>query len=464
MAAASPKGSDLARPLSLDMADAAMQIAAIMSRDDQALAAQQREKPASPAVSDLVYRGLRHWGLAKVRLSRMAKLEPDKKISALLAIAWAALHEQMREPHTVIDQAVNAAKKLGGPKAAGFVNALLRNTSRDPAAVSDFENPVAKCNAPLWWIEKIKTDWGTHADSVLSSLRARAPLTVRLAAGLESDLEAYLNALRSSGLEGKVLGPAAISIDPPVPVDQIPGFASGKVSVQDASAQAVLSLFDVAFSGKPDHAGFTILDACAAPGGKTIALAQRYPATIWAIDKSLARLSRLNADRARVAPTFQGEIRPVVADVLNPESWPKEMPAQFDAILLDAPCSASGVVRRHPEIPWKRTPDDIQAVADIQRQMLDVLWARVKPGGELAFVTCSVFLEEGEAQARSFLERTSNAISRPSPGRLLPLASPETGRNQDGFFFAKFQKTSASVGVDAVGCRSLSAAAADPRK
>ncbi len=440
----------MARFLSNDMSDAALQIAAILSRDDVARTAHQPERQNSPAISDLVYRGLRHWGLAQVRLARMAKQAPDLKIAALLAISWGALNEQMREPHIILDQAAEATKKIAGTKAVGFVNALLRNTTRDPASAGDFENPVAKWNAPLWWIEKIQKDWGPQANAVLGSLRVRAPLTVRLAAGLEKDPDGYIEALNSLGLEGQILGPTAVSVSPPVSVDRIPGFSLGKVSVQDASAQAALHLFDDISRAWVQGSQPAILDACAAPGGKTIALAQRYGATIWALDCSASRLSRLQADLSRVASTLRGEVRTVVANALQPEAWPKEMPSQFDAILLDAPCSASGVCRRHPEIPWKRTPEEIRTVADIQRKMLDVLWSKVKAGGELAFVTCSVFLEEGEAQAQSFLNRTPNALARPCPGRLLPAASPETGLNQDGFFFAKFQKISNASDADSL--------------
>lgn len=451
MGVACRKASSLARPLAFDMADAALRIVAIMSRDTASLAALEKQSPLSPAVSDLVYRGLRHWGLAQVRLARMANQAPEIKISALLAIAWAAMHERMREPYVLLDQAVNAAKRLVGQKPAGFVNALLRNTVRDPQAVEDFENPVAKWNAPLWWIEKIQRDWGEQASDVLAALQVRAPLTVRLAGGLEAHIESYLEQLAAQGLSGRVLGPAAVSIEPAVSVDRIPGFAQGQACVQDASAQQAANLFDDLLArGQASQGRPTVLDACAAPGGKAIALAQRHAADVWALDSSSVRLGRLKADLPRVLPTLKGHIHPVNGDVLSPAHWPETMPRQFDAILLDAPCSASGVSRRHPEIAWKRTPEEIAAVADTQRKMLDVLWARLKPGGELAFVTCSVFREEGETQAQLFLERTSDARALPCAGRLLPMASPQTGHNQDGFFFAKFKKVSGTVGLAAV--------------
>lgn len=438
----------MARALSKDMADAALQIAAIMSGDPSQLTLRSKKTRALPAISDLVYRGLRHWGLAQARLRRMTRRETDLAIQSLLAIAWAALHEEMRETHVLLDQAVEAAKQIAGPKAAGFVNALLRNTARDPMAKSDFEDPIARWNAPVWWIEKIQNDWGQQAEAILNALRERAPLTIRLAPELQLNRDAYLDQLRCDGLQGRHLGPAAVEIKPPVSVDRIPGFASGQVSVQDASAQQVVGLFDeVVAQCLANNVRPELLDACAAPGGKTIALAQHYKATIWALDSSEGRLARLRADLPRVSSSLQGEIHPAQGDALNPAHWPVAMPQRFDAILVDAPCSASGVSRRHPEIPWKRSPEAIRVVADIQRRMLDVLWAKVKPGGELAFVTCSVFREEGELQAQSFLDRTLDACLQPGPGRLQPAASPETGRNQDGFFFAKFKKISGAAGA-----------------
>jgi 16S rRNA (cytosine967-C5)-methyltransferase len=136
-------------------------------------------------------------------------------------------------------------------------------------------------------------------------------------------------------------------------------------------------------------------------------------------------------------------VQTAVADLLDPAALARAgLPASFDAVFLDAPCSASGVVRRHPEIPWKRTPEALATVVHTQQQLLDTLWGRVRPGGELVFVTCSIFLEEGEAQQQAFLERTPDARLMPSPGRLLPTAATEQGQNHDGFFYARFNKQS----------------------
>lgn len=446
-----PESSGRSRPLSQDLADAALEMAAILSTKRAARA------PVSPAVSDLVYRGLRGWGLAQVRLARMAPKLPQPQISALLAIAWAALHEEMRAPYVIVDETVAAAKRIAGGKTgsnknrkanspdavAGFVNALLRQSmAQAELAANDVLDPQARWNAPLWWIEKIQHDWLGEAPSMLDALASKGPLTVRLHARTGGSVADYLERLERCGLKGIQVGPRALAIEPAVPVQKIPGFDDGKVSVQDAAAQNICGIFDAlaqdnSWSQKSTH----ILDACAAPGGKSIALAESYPATVWAMDASPQRLAALNRDLPRVALGLAGQIKPVVADVLDPATWPGQMPQAFDAIVLDAPCSASGVTRRHPEIPWRRSQQAIADVADIQRQMLDVLWGRLKPGGELAFVTCSVFRDEGECQQQAFLGRHADAALLPSPGRVWPCDDSLLSRSQDGFFFALFKKT-----------------------
>ena len=392
------------------------------------------------AVSDLTYRGLRHWGLAQVRAARLAAKSPDPPILCLLAVAWAALADAVRPAHTIVDEAVAAAKKLvpasAAPKVSGFVKALLRKTLSDVAGCDqDWVQPVARWNAPLWWIQKIQKDYPDQAVAVLDGLRTRAPLTVRLVDASAPAMSAFLEQLRAMGLTGFCVGPQAVAIVPGVPVERIPGFASGQVSVQDAAAQVAATLFSSM------SASCAILDACAAPGGKSIALAQRYPGVVWAVDESAARLERLRRDLGRVAPTLRGRLEIRVANLLQESDCTRAgLPQQFDAILFDAPCSASGVVRRHPEIAWKRTPHDLARVVDTQRRLLDTLWRRLKPGGEFVFVTCSIFSEEGEDQVQQFLKRTPDAQPMPSPGRLLPIGNAAAGIDQDGFFYAKFKK------------------------
>jgi 16S rRNA (cytosine967-C5)-methyltransferase len=396
----------------------------------------------SPAVSDLIYRGFRGWGLAQVRLQRMASKPPAIEIQTLLAIAWSALTSQMRPQHVLVDETVAAAKNMQGQAVAGFVNALLRRTLADPLAAADAEHPIAKYNAPSWWIEKIIQDYPGSHEAVLNALTERSGLTVRLDSKVVVKPSAYCELLHEQGLQGIVVGPQAVSIRPPVPVSEIPGFSQGWVSVQDASAQEALHSIDAELlTAGP----IEILDACAAPGGKTVALAQRFDGRVWAVDSSAARLAKLTTDLPRVAPTLKARVETVVHDLLRPWSSAKSasgavLPQAFDLIVLDAPCSASGVTRRHPEIPWKRTPEQVKSVAQTQRQMLDLLWGRLQPGGQLLFVTCSIFSEEGEKQQEAFLNRTADAELLTSPGRLMPIAQIDKGIDQDGFFVARFRK------------------------
>ena len=423
-----------ARPLSADFAEAARVIAGIFSHETPA------QRPPTTAVTDLVYRGLRHWGLAKVRLQRLASREPDLLLQGLLAIAWSALADKRRADYVVVDEAVAAAKQLAGQGSAGFVNALLRKTLANAAlAAADWSQPMARYNAPLWWIQKIQADYKDEADAVLSALAARAGLTVRLAGRFAERPKDYLEMLAAAGLQGTLVGPVAVRVSPPVGVDRLPGFSEGLVSVQDAAAQKLVGLLEGV--RQRQKGPLQVLDACAAPGGKSIALAQTLTGTVWAMDLSKRRLSRLVRDLPRVQPTLTAEMSIVEADVLNPERWPSAVRDQaFDLIVLDAPCSASGVTRRHPESAWKRTPEDVAKASAIQAEMLDKVWRRLKPGGELIFITCSVFFEEGEAQREAFLARTSDARSLPAPGRVYPIADLEHGQDQDGFFYAQFEK------------------------
>lgn len=426
------------RPLSEQIAQAAgrMLVALGISRPPRGL-----PPVADAAVTDLTYRGLRFWGLTQVRLARMAKTKPSETAQAVFAIAWACLAEKVRPDHTIVNQVVSAAKFLGLEKESGFINALLRKSLLDSqASLLDAKDPVAKFNAPIWWIREIKAQYADRADAVLNALSLRAPLTVRVHEP-EKNLQLFLKTVELRGHKTYQVGDSAVVLDPPMSVQDIPGFLEGWVSIQDAAAQHAAALFDEVYLRRRENEAFEILDACAAPGGKSIALAQRFNARVWAVDSSDARLKRLTNDLRRVAPTLKGSISAVCADVLNPKAWPAPIGGRkFDAILLDAPCSASGVVRRHPEIAWKRTPQEIAHAAQTQHRMLDSLWATLKPGGELVYVTCSVFAQEGEKQQEDFLTRTPDVAACPAPGRLLPQACNESGLNQDGFFYARFSK------------------------
>jgi 16S rRNA (cytosine967-C5)-methyltransferase len=235
----------------------------------------------------------------------------------------------------------------------------------------------------------------------------------------------YLARLAERGLAGEIIGPQAILLERPVPVESLPGFSVGEVSVQDAGAQLAVPLLDV-------QPGMRVLDACAAPGGKAGHILELADCALTALDNDPARAPRISDNLARLG--FSARV--ACADCLLPAGWSDG--GLFERILLDAPCTASGVVKRHPDIKWLRRESDIAALAAIQKRMLDVLWQQLAPGGKLLYATCSVFPQENAQTIESFLARSDGA-------RRLPLAELETGQllpdaRHDGFFYALLEK------------------------
>jgi 16S rRNA (cytosine967-C5)-methyltransferase len=249
---------------------------------------------------------------------------------------------------------------------------------------------------------------------------------------------AYAQRVATAGLNATLLGTHALVLDVPVPVQELPGFADGEVSVQDASAQRAAPLL---LGGGP-VAGARVLDACAAPGGKTAHLLELADLDLLALDADAQRLARVRATLDRLG--LQAALR--AADALAPQTWWDGRP--FDAILLDAPCSASGVVRRHPDIRWLRRATDIDSLARTQTQLLDALWPLLAPGGRLLYATCSVFRDEGQGQIDAFLQRLGPGRARldpASPGHLLPLPDNDPAGEAapppaDAFFYALLHK------------------------
>ncbi len=271
-------------------------------------------------------------------------------------------------------------------------------------------------------------------------------VNVRQATGAQ-----YLARLRAAGLAGELVDAQAIVLDAPVPVERLPGFADGAVSVQDAAAQRAGNL--LVGAGLPP--GARVLDACAAPGGKTAHLLELADLDVLALDADPQRLARVDDTLARL----RLKARTRAGDGRRPADWWDGQP--FDAILLDAPCSASGIVRRHPDIRWLRREDDIAALVKIQAELLDALWPVLKPGGWLLYATCSVFKAEGEHQIDAFLQRRGTSVAHldgRSPGHLLPLpdngstraSSPGNGADaasrvvSDGFYYALLRKEAAA--------------------
>jgi 16S rRNA (cytosine967-C5)-methyltransferase len=291
----------------------------------------------------------------------------------------------------------------------------------------------------VWWLARLEADWPDRWQAIAGADNTRPPMTLRVNAR-RATVAGYLAELDAAGLAGEAEGGFAVRLLRPVPVGRLPGFERGDVSVQDGNAQRAVELLLAA----PLPPGARVLDACAAPGGKTAQLLERADLEVLAIDRDPARLARVDATLARLG--LAG--RTLAADAARPEAWWDGRP--FQAILLDAPCSASGIVRRHPDVRWLRRASDIPALAATQAGLLDALWPLLVPGGRLLYCTCSLFRAEGQDQIDAFLQRHGDAFlpaSPPSPGHLLPLPdndkTPSAGLSAaaaDGFFLTLIEK------------------------
>jgi 16S rRNA (cytosine967-C5)-methyltransferase len=419
-------------------------------RDGRSLADLLPRLPAElrPGVQALAFEVLRRLGGALEVRARMVSRAPPPNVDALLVCAIAMLWPQDRPPyadHTVVDQAVHAAHART-PAAAGFVNAVLRRfvRERDGLVAAARHAPVAAWDHPLWWIEKLRHDWPGAWEALLRQANTRPPMTLRVNRRRRSGAD-YLRHLAALGiaahlLPDEALGGQAVVLAAPRPVAQVPGFAEGEVSVQDAAAQRASPL--LLGGGLPR--GARVLDACAAPGGKTGHLLELAELDLLALDADPLRLARVqeNLNRLGQAATLRA------GDARQPASWWDGRP--FDAILLDAPCTASGIVRRHPDVRWLRRADDIASLARVQAQLLDALWPLLAPGGRLLYATCSIFRAEGAQQIDAFLQRCPAGkprVAPQSPGHVLPLAdNPPPGghaspASHDGFYYALIEKT-----------------------
>lgn len=399
-----------------------------------------------PGVQSLVFHALRWQGGARAARQHLVSKAPPPPVDAVLQVALALLWptgeaELPYAPHTLVDQAVQCVRRRHAPS-AGFVNAVLRRFLRERdqlVPVLQAGDEVARTLFPDWWRKKLAYDWPQQADTIMASAQRPAPMTLRVHAGRGS-ADSYLARLNDAGIAARVIGPQAIWLDQPCAVTRLPGFAQGDVSVQDLSAQWAGPLL----VGQGDDrlaTGSRVLDACAAPGGKTAHLLELLPdLQITALDVDASRLVRVEETLARLG----AQARLIAADAARTQDWWDGQ--RFDAILLDAPCSASGIVRRHPDIRWLRRSEDVTALVRTQQGLLDALWPLLKPGGRLIYATCSVFLDEGEHQIVAFVQRTHGVIRRPAPGHLLPVvenagASVADARApSDGFYYARLDK------------------------
>ncbi len=421
-------------PLARLLGHAADAVAAVRAGHSLTDALARCPAPARPGTQAFAFHALRRLGGAQAARAQLAAKAPPPAVDALLLVALALLWPDDAPPyaaHTVVDQAVAAA----GERAAasrGFVNAVLRRfvRERDAVVAAAMRDPVARHNHPAWWTDRLRADWPDAWPQILDADLRHAPMALRVNAR-RLDAPAYVARLAAAGHRAQATGTHAVVLDQPCPVDRLPGFAEGEVSVQDLNAQRAAPLLIGA--GLP--AGAHVLDACAAPGGKTAQLLELADLDLLAIDNDAGRLARVDTTLERLAL----RARTLAADAGNPAAWWNGR--AFAAILLDAPCSASGIVRRHPDVPWLRRPTDIAALAAQQARLLDALWPLLAPGGRLLFATCSVFRAEGQGAIDAFLQRQPGArlaLWPASPGHLLPLPdnSQTAAATGDGFFYA----------------------------
>ncbi|MDP3798100.1 MAG: 16S rRNA (cytosine(967)-C(5))-methyltransferase RsmB [Polaromonas sp.] len=346
--------------------------------------------------------------------------------------------------HTLVDQAVEAAKRSEATRhQASFINGCLRRflRERDELVARTEKSPQAVWNHPQWWIDRVRKDHPGQWQAILQANNARAPLILRVNERKTTQAE-YLQALSAINIEASPVGKQGVILASAQPVPSLPGFAEGHFSVQDAAAQlAAPLLLEGLKAGGGQGARLKILDACAAPGGKTAHLLELADCEVTALDIDARRCTRIAQNLGRLG--LQARIE--VADAGRPEEWWDGQP--YDAILLDAPCTASGIVRRHPDVRWLRRPTDIAQLAGIQAHLLQTLWPLLRPGGRLLYCTCSVFRAEGDNQIQTFVAHHTDALLMPSPGHLLPQSGVEATvfpdnlmREHDGFYYAILEK------------------------
>jgi 16S rRNA (cytosine967-C5)-methyltransferase len=359
--------------------------------------------------------------------------KPDRMVHHLMLAGLFQLRFSQHAAYAILNESVEACRALDKPHLTGLVNGVLRAAEREGSP--EPANDSSRYSHPAWMVEKLRHNWPDEWPAILDSNNAQAPMTLRVNA-LRFTRDQYLDLLNEAGIDATAtrFAPFGIQLANPVPVDQLPWFTEGAVSVQDEAAQLCTTLLDLA-------PGQRVLDACAAPGGKTCAILESCGdlGEVVAIDDSASRLPRVqeNLDRLDLPATL------VHSDAANKEQWWDGQ--AFDRILLDVPCSASGVIRRHPDIKLLRRESDIVPLAGIQLGLLDALWSILKPGGRLVYATCSVFPQENHRIIQRFCKQQATAI----------LVEPEVpwGRDMgagrqllpdptshDGFFYAVLEK------------------------
>jgi 16S rRNA (cytosine967-C5)-methyltransferase len=394
-------------------------------------------------IQEMTYGALRwHFQLMPLVSSFLEKpiKEDDAELKALLVLGFYQLLHMRVAPHAAVKETVEAVVALNKKWAKGMINAVLRRLLREEpqihARIAADEN-LALAH-PSWLLARIKTAWPDDWRAIATANNARAPLALRVHHG-KLTRDAYLDLLTQAGIAAHAMPDidSALILESPVAVESLPGFAAGKASVQDAAAQLAALLLDA----KP---GERVLDACAAPGGKSAHILERVPqVSLTALDVNAQRLEQVRDNFARLGLT--GAV--IQGDATDPAGWWDGQP--FDRILLDAPCSATGVIRRHPDIRLHRSPADIGRVVATQAHLLNALWPLLAPGGKLLYVTCSILPEENAQQMAAFLARQPDTLVQTLVHPALARYAQSAGAgyqilsgvgNMDGFFYSGVTK------------------------
>ena len=436
------------------LADAARALAAVLAGQsaDVALAPYERS-PRRAAVRAVVLGSVRwYWRLRPAVESLLARpAGVGREVHALLLCAAHQVEYSRNVPQLTVNAAVDAARVLRQGGACKLVNAVLRKlvAQRETILARVDTDPASRSAHPRWLFEALQKAWPQHCAQLLEANNAHPPLTVRLNPR-RCAAERYLEELAAAGLAGRryeavggAAAPTAIRVDPPVPVSGLPGFAAGWVSVQDAGAQLAAPLLDAS-------PGMRVLDACAAPGSKAAHLLERTPGLdLCAVDVDPVRLERVAETLGRLG--LQARLE--AADVRDPQSFWDGRP--FERILVDAPCSGTGVIRRHPDIKLLRRPTDIAAFATTQLQILQAAFGMLAPGGRLLYATCSVLPAENEAVMARFHAEAPVARSVTLPSGEFPAGAVRgthgvqllTGgaAETDGFYYACVEKTTSET-------------------
>ena len=417
---------------------AAQAVGEVMSGRSLTEVLDQLEPYERPIVQSLSFDTLRKWVRSHELIKQFIPKNPPPEVDHLLSVAIALfLNENVDgkgyAAHTIVDQAVSACANYDKTMyAKGLVNAVLRKVSltvQPPEGKPRFPPDPIPMFVPSWWRANLKRHYSKTWQSILFAQAKRAPLILRVNQQQYSR-EQYQTLLSELGIASTPIEDvagvklsSALLVSNPVPVSDLPGFYSGAASVQDAGAQIAAVLLN-------PQSGERILDACAAPGGKTAHLLELANCEMVALELDGDRLSKIggNLDRLRL---HSDKVRVLRGDA-SKASWWDGVP--FDKILLDAPCSASGIVARHPDIPFLRREADIKSLQQKQRGILEQAWKMLKAEGLLLYVTCSVFPEEGEEQAIWFAAEHGNAVRLGAPGQILPTDV------SDGFYYALFKK------------------------